>query len=550
MATDPFVVLQTGAGQKPDAARFRVGSVKITVTCDGKPFNACALSLVYSDRGLPIANLDIPIGAPVGSLAGEESPNDLAKIKSSFKKFSRIEVSMEVAELPPSEDVGNILKPGTYKVFAGYVSSLRISHVGQSSVAVRIKVVHDLVKLANGSPLFSNIVSANGFHDLEVTYTGHFVQLASAAAAKTGGKPWDIMKAVAELAAGLSKAINASKPKGWTINDPEISKLVSEIKRSIELLSSVASKAEFKFSDATSLGETKRRIGDMVSMLLVEAKTSMNFIMLAARMAEQLYCSIVFTQKEGHFIPFDPLWKSSEMKVVRGGMAFTQDHLIGSGGGYVVEGYDITGTVALLPQNGRFYDGPGSVRMVYDKWFMPSASFGAPFTLVDATQLPSWLDPKGFREAITREILVKARPTSMATPPGSPGKTQTEAEDASTVGALKKLSREFSFFNTMTKNLGSSGLTVTLSLRDDIVPGMNLAVTTCDAEGSDYTLYGYVSSVSTVISADELRAHTQVDLRYVRGKTEQDMIDSAGIEHFAWKRVSDYLNGLRLWSPA
>jgi len=288
--------------------------------------------------------------------------------------------------------------------------------------------------------------------------------------------------------------------------------------------------------------------------ILTATQTNMNLLISTIRAANALCCQVIFTRTKGYFIPKDPLWHSRDIKILRAGSSFQQEHDRAAGTGYdgMREGYDITGTIVTASLPSSFFAGETDSPLgIYGSYVMPQG-LGSDYALVDEAELPSWLDTTQMLEVTTdghEDTLpiesvgpVLAACPEEAKPPPKTGASSLRLFD------VRKIAEEYAFFNTMVKNLGSNTLSVVTALRDDIVPGSNIGIDTKTADGETFTLYGQVTEVTNVISVAKLSAITVLKLRYVRSSVEQKIIDDRDRGHFAWKNAADTINALRLWS--
>jgi hypothetical protein len=550
MAGDSYAEITT-ANKSPDALKFRVGSCTVRVKVTSKKagqavFYATDFIAKYTIDGLPLCVLQIPVGTPAGPKSAEGKPDDhsFERLRAYINKYSKIEVEIEVAALESTLDVGNAMKPGKYTAFSGLVSSTRFEWAGRSSLTLQVNVVHELVALSSGTPLFSALVSADGFADMAKVITG----FTDPGLGALSPEPWKMFIDTARVY--LANTTAAGYLKGWIDLAGGDAKRVEEAsKRSVGLLTRVQSWATLAYEGGT-VDDTMEKIREHMAGIITATRQSMNLVAEMVSSAAALSCSVVFTLKDGYFIPYDPLWKREDMKFVRGGMVFHMEDIRRAGSSYVFEGYDITGTLVRYSSQVDFTTG---AVLKFGSWLIPEEYIDSDYALFDEAMFPTWLNAYDIRlTSVVKEgdqtsvaPLQTSKPVSVAVPPKA-----TEPVEPPANADFAEISRRFAYFNTMVQNLGTNSAALSLGLRDDIVPGICIGVITRAPTGEEYTVYGHVAAVTVTISVSDLSAKTQLELKAVRGDREQDLIDKEGLPNFAWLKVADKLNALTLWSPA
>ena len=544
MASESYVDLRVGNGQPADTVRFRAGSCSVLVVVGDMELRATDIDIGNGINQLPLCTLSLPLGTPVGGEAAKDpAANSIARLRVAFQKFAPVTVKVTVVDLEATADLGNAFKSGEHTVFSGFVSSTRIAATGGSSVSFIVRLAHDLVAISSGVPLFSGVVSGDGFGDYDTVITGFNAPVD----VSPSTQPWETFKAIAKDYIGKTIEV---REKRWVQKMKYTERIKAATKRSTDLLSNIVSVADLKYS-GSSASTTQARIRDHLKTIILETQRNSNLLASTIRVGQLLYCGVMFTRTKGYFIPFDPLWKRGDMKIIRAGMCFSQSYLRQSGS-EIRQGYDITGTICVVAMAPSFYAfSKLNTPAAYHSWMIPQQFMGSQHELIDEVEFPSWID------SVTPKTLTKGGVDGTdKVDDKKPGvhhhpKDFVAAEDVSakqaTIVAIEKISEDFAFFNTMVKNLGSNSLEVTMALRDDIVPGICLGVDMRTPDGAQYTVYGQVEHVETLISVSRLTASTVVRLRYVRGEIEQDIIDGEDREHFAWKRDAKTLNELRLW---
>lgn len=550
MAGDSYATITEG-DKSPDLLKFRSGSCTVSLWVTSKTsgnaiFYASDVMIKHPVGGLSQCTLQVPVGLSVGpkSVDGVDT-NSFENLNKYFRKFSKVEVRIEVASLEATQDIGNAMDPGKHTIFSGLVGSVRFEWAGRSSLVMQLNLVHELVMMASGSPLFSRLVSADGFADMDTVFSGFTESLG----ADKSREPWVAFRNAVDKF--LVATDGGSFSKNWVNGAADAAKIKAANARSAALLTKVSSLAELKYS-GTASEPTQYLIRNLMASIITDTRSNMNLIAAASGVAQILACRLLFTLREGYFIPYDPLWVRSDMKYIRGGMAFNMEDIRRSGANYSVEGYDITGTVVRFMSDASM-SLFGSAILKFGSWLIPDKDIDSDYALYDEAIYPSWLSAFGLSPigpdggAAGTTPMASAKPTPSADPKNAKGTTVPEA---ATVGQeLDAIVSEYAYFNTMVRNLGTNSAQIVVGLRGDIVPGICIGVVTRAPTGEDYTIYGYVDSVVTSISAGERSAKTTINLKSVRGEHEQNIIDESGKAHFAWTKVASKLNALSLWSP-
>ena len=498
----------------------------------------------------------IPVGTAVGVLSTDKDAPDhsLTTVRATFVKFAKVKVTLTILDVPVSSAVaGNAMKPGTYVIFDGLLTQSKFVQVGQSTLNMTATLVHKLVYVATGVPLFSPLMSNGGFMDFQQVITNFSNSTGDQARKLAAADPLDPWYAFTKLAERFSTPeFSNLAQKRLKLSSDDTSRILAASARSAQgITDGHVSYVQFRYSGDYN---TKGIIVRTMEGILEATQKGGNLFANAVRACLTLSMTIGYRADKGYVIPFDPLWSRSDMRVIRGGTTFSQDN---SRSGLSAGGFDVTGT-ATLPSVNMGYTDAAVLSPFFNTWLIPKGGTkDDEFILIDVVEYPSWL--RFAADCAVNSDTPSAPPGhpmdevgpmtyAMACLPQGVSVTNAGKLTKSDVESVKEVAGHFAYFNTMLQNLGGNAQVIAMSLRDDIVPGACVGVDIRTPDGDMYTSYGMVASVVSAISAEEMVAQTTLSLQCTRNESEQDIIDKADKPHFAWKRVASDVNKLRLWS--
>jgi hypothetical protein len=526
--------------------------VNVGANGDHTEFWIAEVTTTFTVGNLPVCQILLPVGTATGPIAnGPIQDNSLENLQKWFVKFAAADVFVVPQQIAPTSNsavVGNAFGVSTLqRVFSGYVMGTRFYRDADSSLMFSVTVAHRLVLLANGCPIFSPVVSSNGFGDFEQIF------------APFGNSPLNTAVAKDEVWAALVELVNVFIQNSRSITektasqrDPNFDAILKGIGQSATLLASVQGLTQYAYSGGFS-ASIHAKVVKALQEVLQSTKQGMNLLANIQRACNLLYTTMTFTSYGAYFIPMDPLWTLADMRVVVSGLSLNQDVVRRGDAPGVPGGFDISGTVvyqAIVDQWGvQSNAGPPPYA---GTWLIPPkfvATNG--FAFYDGEVVPEWLVIGGteVRTDTTRPTLQKltARPISYAASAAASNTDSGADLVAATTSQRDELTQRFGYYNTLTKNFGSNTQKVVVAFRNDIVPGVCIGVSNRTPDGTEFMTYGYVFQVTHSVSVRNMVAITELNLLYVRNAAEQAIIEDFEKKypgHFAWLRVATTLNGI------
>lgn len=561
---DRTVDLVLGSKPTPDTARFRVGQftmwAEIGSELLGDRFDVAEVTVDYSLEGvLPQATLQIPLGTPVGPLTsnkGATVANTVKGLLQAFAKFTPVRIYVEFGQPVVNEsDIGYAHPSGKKLIFSGRVLSSTYAREGNSVVGIQVHCTHRLLGIMSGTSIFSKFVSA-GDADLQqlLTAWNDPVLLQEPQV--------DVWKMLVNQVDTLAAQTTPSNKKyaSDVLDDASMAhleKILGQIKPSADLLHEITAYITSKYPDAdakSALGE----IAAMIKRTLMGARSSGNFLASICRLSQELFFRPMFTADKGYMLPYQPCWASSKMKYLRGGTNFGTVSETGAPYRGLVESMQIAGTIVTAAMTTDWHsDQKDSQSFLFRGGVYTIPNTDQEFNIADMEFAPGWATRLTiFPSAADPSAPAKedVKPASDVVAPPAPPKTQAVGDSKEKQKSLESRNTfvtQFARFRTLDKVFGGNTIQFTCALREDIVPGMNLAVAVgSTANDDELYVYGYVQRVRCEIkvSGTEGLAAQTVTMTHVRNAVEQsDIVDQDYAFHFFWADAEAQINAIKLW---
>lgn len=557
----------TTLSTQSDTTKFRLGTCAIVVEVNNAYYTVSEFSAVFSTQGLPTAIVDIPIGKPVGYYTEQPGKQELLfqsanvdytleSLLDVFKKYTRVRVLGKFRGLSTAAADGGDFGPAfpermldkVMVLFDGYVSGTRVSSAGKRSVDFSVSLVHRLVSVASGVALFSNVVYGSGFYNIDVVPFQTYLSADNINLLRKhlSDDPYAMFVNIAREIVDVVKS-----KRGVNViarSDPNAQRILESFHTSLNMLDEITSLAQLRFTGVEA-EYIKLNLARHMITVLTNTVNSGNLLANLMRILMTLNCTVVFTATKGYVLPQDIFWLSSQIPRIKAGTAFDQSYVMDTS----FQGYDITGTIACFPVPSDYVPEKSAQDRLasFSSWLMPGLEPGTHNVLIDMAYYPSWLvgtNPVAVSHVAqtSGSDIVSPRALDDRTESQLSRQQQIQAEDARTTA------QHFAFYNTLYRNTSNHTVQCTLPIRDDIIPGMNLALQTAvPSHQRDIlqTLYGYVNEVRVLVSAKQAAASMSVNMGFVRDQKLQDMIDNENRPHFAWTRKAQELSRVTLFSP-
>jgi hypothetical protein len=265
----------------------------------------------------------------------------------------------------------------------------------------------------------------------------------------------------------------------------------------------------------------------------------------------------MFTADKGYMLPYQPCWSSSKMKYLRGGTNFGTVSEKGLPYGGLLESMQIAGTIITAAMTTDWHaDNKDPKAFLYSGGVYTIPNTDQEFNIADMEFAPGWMN----RLSLFPAEADPSAPTAEEVKPTSVCATsEHEIQAAAGDGREKQKDLEFrntfvtkfARFRTLDKVFGGNTIQFTCALREDIVPGMNLAVAVgSTANDDELYVYGYVQRIRCEIkvSGNEGLAVQTVTMTHVRNVVEQeDIVDKDYSYHFFWADAETQINAIKLW---
>lgn len=559
---DRFVELIVGSKPTPDTARFRIGQFTMwaEVGKDSTRFDIAEMTVDYSLEGvLPQATLQVPLGTAVGPLTAnktQSSSNTVRGLLRSFAKFTPVKVYVEFGEPAISEtDIGYAHPSGKKLVFSGRVLSTSYAREGNSVVGIQVQCTHRMLGIMSGTSIFSKIVSASD-SDLQQMLTAWNDPIKIP---EPQANVWQMfLDQVKDL---VDNTTPSSKKFATDVLDEKslesLNKILGELKPSADMLNEVQGLITAKYTQTDAMSALGT-VAAMIKRLLMGSRASGNFLASIGRFGQELFFRPMFTADKGYMLPYQPCWSSSKMKYLRGGANFGTANDTGVPYAGLVESMQIAGTIVVAAMTTDWEaDSKDPRSFLYSGGVYTIPNTDQEFNIADTEFAPGWanrlsLFPSASDPSAPTKEEVKPASDVVASTPAT--KTQGDTkEKQKSLEFRNTFVTQFARFRTLDKVFGGNSLQFTCALRDDIVPGMNLAVVVGSSANEDDELcvYGYVQRVRCEIkvSEGEGMAIQTVTMTHVRNEVEQaDIVDKDYAFHFFWEDAEDKINAIRLWS--
>lgn len=559
---DRTVELVVGSRPTPDTARFRIGQftmwAEIGSELLGDSFDVSEVTVDYSLEGvLPQATLQIPLGTPVGPLTNNKTsrvPNTVKGLLSAFSKFTPVRIYVNFGQPTINEsDVGYAHPVGKKLIFDGKVLSSTYAREGMSVVGIQVQCTHRLLGIMSGTSIFSKFVSA-GDSDLEqiLTAWNDPVKLPEPQV-----NIWDMLVAQADVLA--AQTTPANKRYATDILDKAsfaaLEKILGQIKPSADLLHEISGMITSKYTGADAVA-VLHAIAEMIKKMLMGSRSSGNFLASIGRLGQELFFRPMFTANKGYILPYQPCWSSSRMKYLRGGTNFGTVTERGVPYGGILESMQIAGTVVTAAMTTNWHaDQKDPQAFLYSGGVYTIPNTDQEFNIADMEFAPAWAnrlslfpsssEPLAPTKEDTKPVGVATATPASAVTPGDTKEKQKKLEFRNTFVS------QFARFRTLDKVFGGNPLQFTCALREDVIPGMNLAVAVgSTANDDELYVYGYVQRVRCEIkvSGSEGLAVQTVTMTHVRNVVEQEsIVDQDYSYHFFWADAEAQINAIKLW---
>lgn len=559
---DRTVDLVLGSKPTPDTARFRVGQFTMwaEVGTASTRFDIAEVTVDYSLEGvLPQATLQVPLGTPVGPLTTNKKSSEANTVKGLLKvfaKFTPVKIYVEFGQPTVNEnDIGYAHPAGKKLIFSGRVLSSTYAREGNSVVGIQVHCTHRLLGIMSGTSIFSKLVSA-GDSDLQqqLTAWNDPVLLPDPQV-----DVWEMLVKQADVLAAQTTPSN--KKYAADVLDEEsmanLEKILGQIKPSADLLHEITAHIVSKYPDAdakSALGE----IAVMIKRMLMGSRSSGNFLASICRLSQELFFRPMFTADKGYMLPYQPCWASSKMKYLRGGTNFGTVSETGAPYGGLVESMQVAGTIVTAAMTTEWHaDSKDKQSFLFGGGVYTIPNTNQEFNIADMEFAPGWAT----RLTIFPSASDPSAPTKEDVKPASDVATSATPPKTQAVGDSKEKQKsnefrntfvsQFARFRTLDKVFGGNTIQFTCALREDIVPGMNLAVAVgSTANDDELYIYGYVQRVRCEIkvSGNEGLAAQTVTMTHVRNAVEQeDIVDQDYAFHFFWADAETQINAIKLW---
>lgn len=561
---DRTVELVLGAKPTPDTARFRIGQFTMwaEVGASSTHFDVSEVTVDYALNGkLPQATLQVPLGTPVGPRTSNRethSANTVKGLLRVFAKFTPVKIYVEFGQPAINEiDIGYAHSAGKKLIFSGRVLSSTYAREGKSVVGIQVQCTHRLLGVMSGTSIFSKLVSA-GDSDLEqlLTAWNDPVELP-----KPQVNVWQMLLDQADVLAAQTVPSN-KKYAADILEDAEmehLEKILGQIKPSADLLHEITGYIVSKYpgTDALSVLAT---IAEMIKRMLMGSRASGNFLASTGRLGQELFFRPMFTADKGYMLPYQPCWASSKMKYLRGGTNFGTVTETGVPYDGLLESMQIAGTIVTAAMTTEWHaEGKDPRAFLYSGGVYTIPNTDQEFNIADIEFAPGWanrlsLFPSASDPTAPDKKDVAPRCDAVVDKPADKPSTVTTGdtkEKQKTLEFRNTFVTEFARFRTLDKVFGGNTIQFTCALREDIAPGMNLAVAVGSAANDDELyIYGYVQNVRCEIkvSGSEGLAVQTVTMTHVRNDVEQsDIVDQDYAFHFFWADAEAQINAIKLW---
>jgi hypothetical protein len=579
--TDRVITLQQGSAPAPDDARFRVGQFTMwaEVGKSSTRFDLAGVVIDYVEgQQLPQATLKVPLGTAVGPQTGNknsQAANTVKGLNAAFAKFTPVKVYAEFGTPEIDESsVGFANVAGKKLLFSGRALSTTYSREGNTVVGIEVRCTQRMLGIMSGTSLFSKFVSATD-KDLEMVLTPWGE---SALFNEPKRNVWAMFLETVDLLMGTS-------PQGEDgASESQITTTAAAVSGTKKYLTGVLSADDLKNLTAI-LGElqpttnllreltgyiTTKYPSSQAQMclanimlairnLLMTTRTNGNLLNNIGLLGGELFFRTIFTADKGYVIPYQPCWDRKSMKFLRGGTNFGTSSARGLLYGVPMESMQVAGTIVLAGVSSHWAPpGKDSQPAIISGGVYLLPNTDQEFNIADMELAPTWMaslvifpNPQ-VTEAPSKEDTV---PKAEATAPTDEAKNkalQDTRQKQVTSEFKSSFTKEFARFRTLDKTFGGNQLQFSCALRDDIVPGMNLAVVVGSSKNDDdeVVCYGHVAAVHCEISVsgNSGMAVQTVSMTHVRNDVEQDIVDQDYSYHFFWRDATEAINAIKLWS--
>jgi len=575
--TDRVITLQQGSAPAPDDARFRVGQFTMwaEVGKSSTRFDLAGVVIDYVEgQQLPQATLKVPLGTAVGPQTGNknsQAANTVKGLNAAFAKFTPVKVYAEFGTPEIDESsVGFANVAGKKLLFSGRALSTTYSREGNTVVGIEVRCTQRMLGIMSGTSLFSKFVSATD-KDLEMVLTpwgesalgnepkpdvwAMFLETVDTlmGIAPAGAQPGaTATPAVQSVTKNYLMGVLSSKDK------ENLAKILGEAVPTVNLLRELKGYITTKYNgpDAQMCLST---ILQAIRKLLMTTRTNGNLLNNIGLLGGELFFRTIFTADKGYVIPYQPCWDRKSMKFLRGGTSFGTSSARGLLYGVPIESMQIAGTIVLAGVSSHWSPtGKDSEPPIISGGIYLLPNTDQEFNIADMEFSPTWLTPlvifpnPQVTEAPSKE---DTKPKAEATAPTDEAKNkalQDTRQKQVTSEFKSSFTKEFARFRTLDKTFGGNQLQFSCALRDDIVPGMNLAVVVGSSKNDDdeVVCYGHVAAVHCEISVsgNSGMAVQTVSMTHVRNDVEQDIVDQDYSYHFFWQDATEAINAIKLWS--